>query len=117
MLLMVIIKRLEHYNVEESAKMAEKVVTDFSEGNASKYWPRLLDRLKKPKQVGEGIVTSKWEVTSSAGMAGESYQITYEEGEKIDVYETNKNELVIIAIDAPGSGKHWMYLKEAPVSY
>ena len=117
MLFMVIIKRLEHYDVGESAKMAEKIVTDFSEGNASKYWPRLLDRLKKPKQVGEGIVTSKWEVTSSAGMAGESYQISYEEGEKIDVYETNKNELVIIAIDAPGSGKHWMYLKEAPVSY
>ena len=115
---MVIIKRLEHYNVWESAKkMAEKIVTDFSEGNASKYWPRLLDRLKKPKQVGEGIVTSKWEVTSSAGMAGESYQISYEEGEKIDVYETNKNELVIIAIDAPGSGKHWMYLDEAPISY
>ena len=50
-------------------------------------------------------------------MAGESYQITYEEGEKIDIYETNKKELVIVAIDAPGSGKHWMYLEEAPVCY
>ena len=69
---MVTIKRLEHYNVEESPKMAKKIITDFSEGNASKYWPRLLDRLKKPKQVGEGIVNSNWEVTSSAGMAGES---------------------------------------------
>ena len=114
---MVTIKRLEHYSVEESPKMAKKVITDFSEGNASKYWPRLLDRFKKPKQIGEGIVTSKWEVVSSAGMAGESYQITYEEGEKIDIYETNKKELVIIAIDAPGSGKHWMYLEEAPVCY
>ena len=111
------IKRLEHYSVKERVRMGKKVITDFSEGNASKYWPRLLDRFKKPKQVGEGIVTSKWEVTSSAGMAGESYQITYEEGEKIDIYETNKKELVIIAIDAPGSGKHWMYLEEAPVCY
>lgn len=81
--------------------MGNKVITDFSEGNASKYWPRLLDRFKKPKQIGEGIVTSKWEVVSSAGMAGESYQVTYEEGEKIDIYETHKNELVIVAIDAP----------------
>ena len=97
--------------------MGNKVITDFSAGNASEYWPSLLDRLKKPRQVGEGIVNSRWEVTSSAGMAGESYQITYEEGEKIDVYETNKNELVIIAIDAPGGGKHWMYLDEAPVCY
>ena len=97
--------------------MGNKVITDFSAGNASKYWPSLLGRLKKPKQIGEGLVTSRWDVISGEGMAGESYQVTYEEGEKIDIYETHKNELVIVAIDAPGSGKHWMYLEEAPVSY